>query len=262
MEKAGLRGTARHGWSTIAVGVGVGVGVALTVALAAGSSRAPSGTAHTASVMKPASSIPSVEFEPLATYRAAPPAQTPMDCSRAFESPSPVFCYAPADLHAIYDFPSGPKAPTGSGQTIVIVDAYATDYDAATGDSLNDDLALFDQVFGIPDLPGGVTIVPGPASTCSGPPDCSGDAYGWAGEIALDVEWAHAMAPGARIVLASASSDSSDDITAAEAAILPSYPGAIVSQSFGGDEADGNGVPDPADAPAHAVFVAAAAKTA
>jgi kumamolisin len=67
------------------------------------------------------------------------------------------------------------------------------------------------------------------------------------------------MAPGARIVLASASSDSSDDITAAEAAILPSYPGAIVSQSFGGDEADGNGVADPADAAAHTVFVAAAA---
>jgi subtilase family serine protease len=254
MHKAGFRGTARNGWSTI-----VGVAAALTVALAAASSNAPSGTAHSASVMRPAG-IPSVELEPLATFRAAPPAQSPFDCSSAFRSPSPVFCYAPADLRAAYDFPSGPEAPTGAGQTILIVDAYATDYEAATGDSLNDDLALFDQVFGIPDLPGGVTIVPGPASTCSGPPDCSSDAFGWAGEIALDVEWAHAMAPGARIVLASASSDSSDDITAAEAAVLPSYPGAIVSQSFGGDEADGNGVPDPADAPAHAVFVAAAAK--
>jgi subtilase family serine protease len=256
MNKAGLRGTARHGWSTI-VG-GAGVVIALAIAVAASPGRSPSGPDYSASLMRPAS-IPSVELEPLAAFRAAPNSQPPVDCSSAFGSPSPVFCYGPADLHAAYDFPSGPKAPTGAGQTILIVDAYATDYEAATGDSLNDDLALFDQVFGIPPLPGGVTIVPGPASTCSGPPDCSGDPYGWAGEIALDVEWAHAMAPGARIVLASASSDSSDDITAAEAAILPSYPGAIVSQSFGGDEADGNGVADPADAPAHAVFVAAAA---
>jgi subtilase family serine protease len=256
MQRAGSRGTARHGWSTIVGALGVAVAVALGIA--AGSGRAPSGSDPSASVMRPAG-IPSVELEPLATFRAAHP-RTPFDCSFAFDSPRPVYCYAPADLRGAYDFPGAPNAPTGEGQTIVIVDAYATDYEAATGDSVNFDLARFDEVFGLPDAPGGgVTIVPGPASTCGGPPECSGDAFGWAGEIALDVEWAHAMAPGAQLVLASASSDNADDMVAAEAAILPSYPGAIVSQSFGGDEADGNGVADPSEAAAHAVYVDATA---
>ncbi|HVW90137.1 MAG TPA: S53 family peptidase [Gaiellaceae bacterium] len=171
-----------------------------------------------------------------------------------------ITCYTPQNIQAAYDYPTGRRAPTGRGQTIVIVDAYATDYESATGVALNDDLAAFDSLFGISAPPGGgVTVVPGPAATCTGDDvgvDCSGDAAGWAGEIALDVEYAHAMAPDARIVLASASSDSNADINAAEAAVLPRYPGAIVSQSFGSDEAGDYG--DPADETAmHKIFESA-----
>jgi subtilase family serine protease len=241
----------RHVW--LAVIGAVGVVVAASLAVFAKSADAPSGSTRSASIMRPAS-IPSVVLGRLSAFRHSAP---PLDCSSSFGSSTPVFCYGPADLQAAYDFPTGPNAPSGAGQTIVIVDAYATDYEAATGDSLSDDVALFDQFFGLPDPPGGITVVAGPTSTCSGPPDCSGDTFGWAGEIALDVEYAHAMAPGAHIVLASASSDSSDDINAAEAAILPHYPGAIVSQSFGGDEADSHGVADPSEAVSHSIYLAA-----
>src|SRR5689334_15785217 len=131
MHEAGSSGKASRATRSTLAGVVV-IAIALSVALAAGWGKAPSVAAPGASIMRPAG-IPSVELEPLASFRAAHP-QTPLDCSFAFGSSSPVYCYAPADLRGAYDFPSGPNAPTGAGQTILIVDAYATDYEAATGD--------------------------------------------------------------------------------------------------------------------------------
>ena len=55
----------------------------------------------------------------------------------------------------------------------------------------------------------------------------------WQLETALDVEYAHAMAPGANIVLAVAPASSGNAINETEKKVLPLYPGAIVSQSFG-----------------------------
>jgi subtilase family serine protease len=88
-------------------------------------------------------------------------------------------------------------------------------------------------VFGIPDPTSANFVqVNGPAVTSSG----SGDVDGWGVETALDVQWAHAMAPGARIVLVQAASDDDANIAAALAQYIPQYPGAIVSQSFGEPE--------------------------
>jgi len=47
------------------------------------------------------------------------------------------------------------------------------------------------------------------------------------------VEWAHAIAPGANIVLVVASTSSGNAINDAEAAAIAAYPGAVFSQSFG-----------------------------
>lgn len=132
-------------------------------------------------------------------------------------------CYVPAQLQAAYDFPSG---LSGAGQTIVIVDAY----DAP---DITQDLASFDSRLGIPPPPNfaiyhQVAIVPGASG--------SGATFSWEVEISLDIEYAHAMAPGANIVLALARSDDSLDIAQVEREALPQYPSAIVSQSFGGDE--------------------------
>src|SRR4029077_16334590 len=57
--------------------------------------------------------------------------------------------------------------------------------------------------------------------------------FSWTIETSLDVQYAHAMAPGANIVLDVASTSSGNAINDAEAAAIAAFPGAIFSQSFG-----------------------------
>jgi subtilase family serine protease len=131
-------------------------------------------------------------------------------------------CYGPYELGKAYNFPSNLD---GKGQTIVIIDAYGSP-------DIQQDLATFDGYYSIP-APPSFTII---NAKGTGATDGSGDLSDWAGETTLDVEYAHAMAPGAKIVLGVAASDDNNDINAAEAQVLFRYPGAVVSQSFGEDE--------------------------
>jgi subtilase family serine protease len=133
-------------------------------------------------------------------------------------------CYTPAQLQAAYDWPTGRRAPDGSGQTIVVVVAYGNP-------GVETDLQQFDQLFDVP---------PTHLSYCgqNGVNPDDPDAPGWAVETSADVEYAHALAPGARIVLAIAPTDNLSDLAATEVQCVPRYPGAIVSQSFGEDETD------------------------
>lgn len=136
-------------------------------------------------------------------------------------------CYSPSFLQSAYNFPSG---LTGAGQTIVIVDAYGSP-------TIASDLALFDAVFGIPNPPSFTIICP--AGGCPALPPSQLNSrnphgeFGWTIETSLDVEYAHAMAPGAAIVLDVASSSSGNAINVAESMVIPMFPGAIMSQSFG-----------------------------
>jgi subtilase family serine protease len=59
---------------------------------------------------------------------------------------------------------------------------------------------------------------------------------GWAEEISLDVEWAHAIAPGANIVLDLAKSDQDADILSATQYAVDNNLGDVISQSFGENE--------------------------
>ena len=138
----------------------------------------------------------------------------------------PQVCYSPALLQEAYDFPTGKRAPTGAGQTILIVVPVGSSTIAA-------DLATFDSEFNIPPPPS-FSIVPG---TSVGGVE-TGDPVSWGVEASVSVEYAHALAPGANIVLAVSPTDDVADIVATEGQILPQYPGAIVSQSFGDDETD------------------------
>lgn len=134
-------------------------------------------------------------------------------------------CYSPSHLKQAYDFPGDRRAPSGAGQTILIVEAYGSPF-------IEQDLAQFDAENGLPDPPS-FTIVEQQTPTDG---QGSGDFLTWAIETSLDVEYAHAMAPGANIVLAVAASDDSPDLLQVEQEVLPQYPRAIVSQSFGQDE--------------------------
>jgi subtilase family serine protease len=136
-------------------------------------------------------------------------------------------CYGPYELGQAYNYPAGLD---GTGQTILIVDAYGSP-------TIQSDLAAFDAYFGIPDPPSFTIFCPtdGCSKTQKAGPHGAAD---WGVETSLDVEYAHAMAPGAKIVLAVAPSSSNGAMTDLETAAIKAYPGAIVSQSFGSPEGD------------------------
>jgi len=136
-----------------------------------------------------------------------------------------LLCYSPAQLQQAYDWPTGRSAPDGRGETILIVVAFGNP-------AIESDLAAFDQAFAIPNTH---LAYCGAPNTGSSDPGENGF---WGPETSADVEYAHAMAPGAQIVLVIAPTDGVGDIAATEASCLPKYPGGIVSQSFGEDETD------------------------
>src|SRR5712664_570718 len=156
-----------------------------------------------------------------------------------------IVCYSPSFIKKAYEFPSTATLD-GTGQTIVIVDAFGSPTIAA-------DLALFDARFGIP-APPSFKLFCRNSPTPLHPPTCpivninvnpKHDVFGWTIETSLDVEYAHAMAPGANIVLDVASTSSGNSINDAETAAIAAFPGAIFSQSFGIPEIflTGNGNP-------------------
>ena len=109
----------------------------------------------------------------------------------------PPGAYTPAQLRQAYGFNSisfNGVAGTGNGETIAIVDAY-------DDPNIQSDLNTFDTQFGLPATT--VTRVNETGGTSYPASDSTG---GWELEESLDVEWAHAMAPGANIMLVEASS--------------------------------------------------------
>jgi len=126
------------------------------------------------------------------------------------------FGYSPEQIRIAYGL--NQLSATGSGQTIAIVDAYGSP-------TIIDNLIVFDKKFRLP--PAILKIV-----YPEGKPQID---PGWATETSLDVEWAHAIAPSAKILLVVArSSASSDFITAIDYAT--SHGAQVVSNSWGVDE--------------------------
>ncbi len=123
----------------------------------------------------------------------------------------------------------------GTGQTIAIVDAYDDPclVDSTSPNFKNSDLALFDQHFGLPDPPSFIKLGQDGSTNLPGA-DPTGE---WEIEEALDVEWAHAMAPGASIVLIECASSGYESLLAAGAKTAASLPGvSVVTMSFGTSE--------------------------
>jgi len=148
------------------------------------------------------------------------PDSVPFCSSRSLGS---IICYSPNFIRSAYNFPS---SLDGGGQTIVIVDAYGSP-------TIRNDLAVFDTTFGIPDPPSFTVVCDPKGCPAFNPLNAPLDEEGWTIETTLDVEWAHAMAPGANMVLVVASSPAGNAINAAEAKAIQLYPGSVISQSFG-----------------------------
>jgi hypothetical protein len=132
--------------------------------------------------------------------------------------------YSPAQIRAAYGFTG--ISGNGSGQTIAIVDAY-------NDPNIASDLGVFDAQFGLSN-PNLMVVNQNGGSTRSIATNA-----GWDTEISLDVEWAHAIAPGANILLVEASSDSLSNLMAAVNYARNVSSVSVVSMSWGGSEFSG-----------------------
>jgi subtilase family serine protease len=127
----------------------------------------------------------------------------------------PFEIWLPFGLEFIYDeLPLLQSGYNGSGYTIAVVDAFG-DFNFTLASQYVyqsvacNDLYTFDQVFGLPNPPSCQVIYPtGTPILTQNNLDTAED---WAGETALDIEYAHTMAPGANITLV-VSPDQGDDL--------------------------------------------------
>jgi kumamolisin len=160
------------------------------------------------------------------------------------------FAETPASMACVYKvgptYPGcnpatgGTKHATGGWGAIAVVEAY---HDP----NIASDLAFFDAHFGLPAAKlqvvyanssfgtlGGAFSLPLSAS-CSGVP-VNGNFLGWDLEESLDAEWAHAMAPAAKIIVVEACTQNLEDLLYAEEVAgieVAAAGGGVVSNSWG-----------------------------
>jgi len=185
--------------------------------------------------------------------------------------------YTPAEIRAAYKLPQLPaswtqlteleKAQMGAGQTVYVVNAFHNP-------NIVEELKAFNEAFKLPSC----TTVTIPVNTSlplaaadknagcefsvvysnqntlsvSAPPFNSG----WAEEIALDVQWVHATAPLARIILIEAPDASVSSLLSAINLANAMGPG-VVSMSFGANEGNWTSSVDSSFSAADMTYVAA-----
>ena len=198
----------------IAALVPVGVVSAFALLPAAASAAAP-GASAAGHVIPEVSSPLAYKYVGKAGTRAAA-AGFLFTCQEPGASPN---CYTPQELATAYDIPA---KLTGAGQTIVIIDAF--------GDpTLGQDLATDERTFGLPHANVAIIYPNGkPAFNAA-----NADEVNWTGEISLDVESAHAIAPAAKIDLVIAKSDNDPDMLNALKYAVSHHLGSVLSQSYG-----------------------------
>ncbi len=138
--------------------------------------------------------------------------------------------YDAAEMQKAYGLNKAYKSGLdGTGQTIVIVDAFGSNTILA-------DANLFSQLNGLPQLTDAnfAIYTPNGSATCTTTNGCiSGN---WQYETTLDVEWAHAIAPGANIVLVLAADNSFTNLDLANLFAIENLFGSVISNSFGAPE--------------------------
>ena len=139
--------------------------------------------------------------------------------------------YQPSEMRTAYNMNGAYAAGlTGAGQTVVIVDAFGSP-------TIAQDAEIFSQIYGLPDLTSSnFQLVKAPGlSHNSDPKDAVAN---WALETSLDVEWVHAMAPGANIALVTSTNRGSLD-EAINLAVVR-HLGNVISNSWSSIEGLGN----------------------
>ena len=162
-------------------------------------------------------------------------------------------CFTPQAIQSAYDVgPLHARDVDGRGQTIAIVDSYGSD-------TIAHDLHVYDQAFGLPPMCGeeGVTCAAGMPTfsqlALQGSPATKGqpstsqgtgqeDKAAWALEVSVDVEAAHAIAPGANILLVTTPTAETlgvqgfPQMMRAEQYVIDHHLANVISQSLGAAE--------------------------
>ena len=172
--------------------------------------------------------VPLVEVAPDDATNATGP-------NDACTSPAPVHtsaffhCYTPSDIYTAYGVGKlHDEGITGKGETIVIVDSYGSP-------TALSDLQFFSSTFGLPQPD--LTIIH-PTGTPTPSKSMHGVQLGWAEETSLDLQWAHAIAPDAKLVLIAANPAETEGVQGfpsmfiGEQFAVNHYPGSVISQSF------------------------------
>src|SRR5579859_3100637 len=145
--------------------------------------------------------------------------------------PSVATAFAPDEIRHAYGFDqvslgTGTTPADGRGQTIAIVVAYHST-------TLTQDLRAFDAKYGLPNrTPSGAPVLKIAAPQSGTRPNAT-----WQLETATDVEWAHAIAPGAQILVVEARSQSPADLFNAVDYARRQRNVSVVSMSWGWDVA-------------------------
>ena len=162
-------------------------------------------------------------------------------------------CFNPKSTRAAYNVnPLYAAGHDGTGRTIAVVDSYGSD-------TMAHDLHVYDQTFDLPAMCGEEHVtcaagmpkfsqlsLQGSPATKAPPSKSNGtgqeDKSAWALEVALDVETAHALAPGANILLVHTNTAETlgvqgfPQMMAAEKYVVEHHLADVISQSFGSAE--------------------------
>jgi subtilase family serine protease len=200
---------------------------AVTLGVAVAATAAPAATATPPGTVAPAATgvtiTSGVQHQSRESRRG--PSST-AECEQSLH----IACYNPAQIQQAYNLRAlYSRGITGKGATIVIIDPYGSP-------TIGRDLRTFDRTEGVPNPPSLRIIRPAgrvPAFNAN-----NANMVGWASETTLDVEWAHTIAPGARILLVETPGGgktgtvSMDQILKAEKYVIKHHLGGVISQSF------------------------------
>lgn len=139
------------------------------------------------------------------TPKAGKPDEAPPFSGYGFETPASLACVYHLVRFTWGCNPNNPALtnPAGGSETIAIVDAY----DDPNASGPTGDLAVFSTQFGIPFSTGQFQVI-----YANGTEPNLDPTGGWELEESLDIEWAHAMAPHAKIYLVEAASENDSDL--------------------------------------------------
>jgi subtilase family serine protease len=144
-------------------------------------------------------------------------------------------CYSPSQFQTAYDMkPLYKHKWTGAGETIALVDSFGSP-------TIRQDLKTFDAGFGLPAPPSFKIIHPAGKPPRYNPKNSL--MVSWAIETSLDVEYAHAMAPGANLLLVETPVAETigvhgfPQIVAAENYVIKHKMADVISQSLAAAEA-------------------------